>query len=62
MPVAYSGTSKTKMPERLLLDTDIVIHLMKEHPNTVERFVELKESGTTFLLSPMSAKRCFTCP
>jgi predicted nucleic acid-binding protein len=53
MPVAYSGTSKTKMPERLLLDTDVVIHLMKKHPNTVDHFVELKEGGTTFLLSPI---------
>ena len=41
------------MDERLLLDTDIVIHLMREHPETVERFVTLAEAGTMFLLSPI---------
>lgn len=41
------------MPERLLLDTDVVIHLMRKHSDTVARFVELEESGTKFLLSPI---------
>jgi predicted nucleic acid-binding protein len=41
------------MSERLLLDTDVVIHLQRRHPNTVERFVALEEGGTTFLLSPI---------
>ncbi len=39
--------------ERLVLDTDVVIHLMKKHPKTVERFVALAEHGTIFLLSPI---------
>jgi predicted nucleic acid-binding protein len=41
------------MPERLLLDTDIVIHLLKKQPQIVSRFIGLLESGTVFLLSPI---------
>jgi predicted nucleic acid-binding protein len=41
------------MAERLLLDTDVIINLLKKHPETVERFIELSERGTIFLLSPI---------
>lgn len=44
---------KPMMPERLLLDTDIVIHLLKKEPMTVARFIGLLESRTVFLLSPI---------
>ena len=40
-------------PERLLLDTDIVINLLKKRPEVVERFLALVASKTTFLLSPI---------
>jgi len=41
------------MPDRLVLDTDIVIHLLKKQPQTVARFIELLEAQTVFLLSPV---------
>jgi len=41
------------MPERLLPDTDIVIHLLKKQPQIVARFIGLLELGTVFLLSPI---------
>lgn len=41
------------MPERLVLDTDIVIHLLKKQPQTVARFIGLLEAQTVFLLSPV---------
>jgi predicted nucleic acid-binding protein len=41
------------MPERLVLDTDIVIHLLKKQPQTVAQFIELLEAQTVFLLSPI---------
>lgn len=41
------------MAERLLLDTDVIINLLKKHPETVERFIALSERGTIFLLSPI---------
>lgn len=41
------------MPDRLVLDTDIVIHLLKKQPQTVARFIELLEAKTVFLLSPI---------
>jgi len=40
-------------PERLVLDSDIVIHLLKKQPNIVGRFIGLLEAQTTFLLSPI---------
>jgi len=40
-------------PERLVLDTDIVIHLLKKQPQTVARFIELLEAQSVFLLSPI---------
>ena len=40
-------------PERLVLDTDIVIRLLKKQPHTVARFIELLEAQTVFLLSPI---------
>jgi len=41
------------MPDRLVLDTDIVIRLLKQQPQTVFRFIELLEAQTVFLLSPI---------
>ena len=40
-------------PERLLLDTDIVIDLLKKQPKVVTRFLALMESQTVFLISPI---------
>ena len=40
-------------PERLVLDTDIVIHLLKKQPGTVARFLELLAAKTAFLISPI---------
>lgn len=40
-------------PERLALDTDIVIDLLKKQPAVVARFLELLESKTRFLISPI---------
>ncbi len=40
-------------PERLVLDTDIVINLLKKHSATVTRFLDLLEAKTTFLISPI---------
>ena len=40
-------------PERLLIDTDIVIHLLKKHQATVETFLQLVDAGTRLLLSPV---------
>lgn len=39
--------------ERLVLDTDIVIQLLKKQPDTVARFLELLEAKTAFLISPI---------
>jgi predicted nucleic acid-binding protein len=41
------------LPERLVLDTDVVIHLLKKQPQTVAYFIELLEAQTVFLLSPI---------
>lgn len=40
-------------PERLVLDTDIVIHLLKKQAATVARFLALLEAQTAFLISPI---------
>jgi len=40
-------------PERLVLDTNIVIDLLKKVPSIVERFLALLEAETTFLISPI---------
>jgi predicted nucleic acid-binding protein len=40
-------------PERLVLDTDIVIHLLKKQPRTMACFIGLLEAQTVFLLSPI---------
>jgi predicted nucleic acid-binding protein len=45
--------SKPEPPLRLLLDTDIVINLLRKREATVDCFVELQNSGTIFLLSPI---------
>ncbi len=40
-------------PERLVLDTNIVIDLLKKVPAVVERFMLLLESETRFLICPV---------
>lgn len=40
-------------PERLVLDTNIVIDLLKKVPAVVERFLALLEAQTTFIISPI---------
>ena len=40
-------------PERVVLDTDIVIDLLKNQPNVVKCFLELAEAKTSFLISPI---------
>ncbi len=40
-------------PERLVLDTNIVIDLLKKVPTIVARFLALLEAETTFLISPI---------
>jgi hypothetical protein len=40
-------------PERLVLDTDIVIHLLKKQPQAVACFIGLLETQTVLLLSPI---------
>lgn len=42
-----------RAPKRLLLDTDIVIHLLKKQSETVARFLELLEAKTVFLVNPV---------
>ena len=44
-------TSPPPRPERLVLDTDIVIHLLKKQPETVARFLALLEAKTEFLIT-----------
>lgn len=41
------------MPERIVVDTDIVIHLLKQQRETVAHFIALLEANTVFLLSPV---------
>jgi predicted nucleic acid-binding protein len=40
-------------PERLVLDTNIVIDLLKKVPAVVERFLALLEAKTQFLICPL---------
>jgi predicted nucleic acid-binding protein len=40
-------------PERLVLDTNIVIELLKKSPVIVERFIALLEVQITMLISPI---------
>lgn len=40
-------------PERLVLDTNIVIDLLRKVPPVVERFLALVEAGTEFLVCPI---------
>lgn len=40
-------------PERLVLDTNIVIDLLKKVPSVVERFLVLLEAQTRFLICPL---------
>lgn len=41
------------MPARLVVDTDIVIHLLKKQATSVARFLELVASKTVVLVSPV---------
>ena len=41
------------IPERLVLDTNIVIDLLKKAPTTVDRFLELSKQKTHFLICPI---------
>ena len=40
-------------PERVVLDTNIVIDLLKNVPAVVDRFLALKEAQTQFLICPI---------
>lgn len=40
-------------PERMVLDTNIVIDLLKKTPTVVARFLELLQAQTAFLISPI---------
>lgn len=40
-------------PERLVLDTNIVIDLLKKVPTVVEAFLTLTQAGTRFLVCPV---------
>lgn len=40
-------------PERLVLDTCIVIDLLKKMPGVVNTFLQLTQSGTRFLVCPV---------
>lgn len=46
-------------PERLVVDTDIVIDLLKKRPSTVALFMALLESETRFLISPIVVAEVF---
>jgi predicted nucleic acid-binding protein len=39
--------------DRLLLDTDVVIELLKKNAKLVARFLDLIETNTVFLISPI---------
>jgi predicted nucleic acid-binding protein len=41
------------MPDRLVLDTNIVIDLLKKVPAVVDRFLALREANTQFLICPL---------
>jgi predicted nucleic acid-binding protein len=45
--------SKPDLPSRLLLDTDVVINLLRKKSETVDQFIDLQENGTVFLLLPI---------
>ena len=40
-------------PKRLLLDTDVVIQLLKKRSDVLEYFIGLHEQGVEFYLSPI---------
>ena len=46
-------------PERLVVDTDIVIDPLKKRPSTVALFMALLESETRFLISPIVVAEVF---
>lgn len=39
--------------EHIVLDTDIVIHLLKKQATILDRFIDLYEKKVTFLISPI---------
>jgi predicted nucleic acid-binding protein len=48
------------LPKRLLLDTDIVIQLLKKHGDLLECFIHLHEQGVEFYLSPIVIAEIYT--
>ena len=40
-------------PERLVLDTDVIIDLLKKKPQTVSQFLVLVDAKTSLLISPI---------
>lgn len=49
-------------PDRLVLDTDIIIHLLKKQPQTVARFIELLEAQTVFCCRLLSWQKSMPGP
>ncbi len=45
--------SSSRVPERLVLDSNIVIDLLKNSPAVVHAFLRLTQAKTRFLLSPI---------
>jgi len=43
----------TNPPSQLLLDTDIIIHLLRKNTKTVAQFLDLRAQEVLFLLSPI---------
>lgn len=46
-------------PERLVLDTNIVIDLLRKVPSVVDRFLVLMEAKTQFLICPIVAAEVY---
>ena len=40
-------------PQQVVLDTDIVIHLLKKQPKIVATFLKLLDAKTVFLVNPI---------
>ena len=48
-------------PERVVLDTNIVIDLLKNVPAVVDRFLALKAAQTQFLICPIVVAEVYAC-
>jgi predicted nucleic acid-binding protein len=53
MMLPNDGVATLPLPKRLVVDTDIVIHLLKKQPQFVAQFLALIDAKTTLLLSPI---------